>query len=379
MNILFAVGKLTGGGAERVCVSVANGLARFGHSVYILTNSVSEKDYFLDPRIKIFIWGEPVDWNISLIRRVVKRIHIPFVYTRALQGAIKISHADVLINILGLFMLESIIVCKMKGIKHIFSDHNSYERPPEAPMSKIQHFEKFYLSRFCDLTTVLTNRDKEVLKGRRDVKVSPNPLFLPILKDMPSKQQIILAVGRLDAWYVKGFDILIKSWGKICKEFPEWKLRIVGSGSNDGLNRLKGFVADNDAERVEFQDFRGDIEEEYKAASVFVLSSRYEGFGLVLTEAMSQRCACIACNYLTRQSDIVTDGFDGLLCNVDDAEDLACKLKLLLKNDALRKNIQAHSADKLQRFIEPHIAKMWELDIQQLIQNGDEKNRKVYK
>ena len=93
---------------------------------------------------------------------------------------------------------------------------------------------------------------------------------------------------------------------------------------------------------------------------IFVLSSRYEAFGLVLFEAMSQKCACIACDYLGRQSDIITDGLDGLLCETYNADALALKIDQLINDNSLRLSLQTHSTDNLNRFSETNITLQWE-------------------
>ena len=109
-----------------------------------------------------------------------------------------------------------------------------------------------------------------------------------------------LAVGRLNDWHYKGFDLLLKAWHCIGKEHPDWYLRIVGHGDEEAVSYLKSLAAC--IPNIEFKSHTPNIREEYQKASVFVLSSRYEGFGLVLTEAMSQGCDCIACDYKGRQS-----------------------------------------------------------------------------
>ncbi|WP_337804797.1 glycosyltransferase [Segatella sp.] len=84
------------------------------------------------------------------------------------------------------------------------------------------------------------------------------------------------------------------------REHPDWYLRIVGHGDEEAVSYLKSLAAG--IPNIEFKPYTPNIREEYQKASVFVLSSRYEGFGLVLTEAMSQGCDCIACDYKGRQS-----------------------------------------------------------------------------
>lgn len=358
MNILFLVSSLTGGGAERVCASIANGLSRKGHSVTILVGKTTDKDYYTEPSVKVVTWIKK-DY-ISFLSKVWREIKKPFLFSGYLYSVISEQKVDVVINILGMYMTESIIISRLCGAKIVFSDHNAYERPQDSPMKLRQKRHKFYESRFCDCTTVLTNRDKDILKNRRNVVVMPNPLFFPILNDLPAKEKIVLAVGRLDAWHYKGFDLLIRAWGEICHKHPDWRLRIIGNGTELSLNKLGAFVSESRAERVEIKPFTKDIIQEYGNSEIFVLSSRYEAFGLVLFEAMSQKCACIACDYLGRQSDIITDGLDGLLCETYNADALALKIDQLINDNSLRLSLQTHSTDNLNRFSETNITLQWE-------------------
>lgn len=181
----------------------------------------------------------------------------------------------------------------------------------------------------------------------------PNPLLLKPINDIPLKEKTVLAAGRVDAWYVKGFDVLIKSWKKIQDlndnvndddNLRDWWLKIAGDGKQESFEYLMNLLPDggwknlndNDDDNdnksgiwrsekyhIEFLGFQKDMESLYKKSEIFVLSSRYEGFGLVLIEAMSQGCAPIACDYKGRQREIIQDDSQGLCCEPDHVEDLA--------------------------------------------------------
>ena len=125
-----------------------------------------------------------------------------------------------------------------------------------------------------------------------------------------------MAAGRLDVWYIKGFDLLIEAWGQIACEYPDWKLQIAGTGGRKARTHLEQIIDKcRVRNQVEFVGFCHNMQELYKRASIFVLSSRHEGFGMVLTEAMSQGCACIACDFGGRQREIIEDETQGLVCD----------------------------------------------------------------
>lgn len=317
MKIFIVSSNLFKGGAEHVGVLLANGFAEKGHSVYLLSDTNLPVAYVIGDKVhvkgvfprtanKLEKWMR----SVGYIRREVKDIR-----------------PDVVIGIAETCSLVSKLACVGMNFHVIYTAHNSFERPETAPMGRWNKMAKFWLGRFYSKVTALTDADKVFIGKRlKNVSVMPNPLGLRPVHEIPHKQNAILAVGRLDGWHVKGFDVLIKSFAKLLNgskvaeprsKFKSndiafkireegWKLQIAGTGSEESLNYLKQLCKENGVESfVEFLGFKKDVEKLYQDASIFVLSSRYEGFGLVLIEAMSQGCACIACDYKGRQREII--------------------------------------------------------------------------
>lgn len=358
MNILFLCHQLAGGGAERVCADVANGLVRLGHKVAIMMDTSIPIDYPVLPEVKIYSCPERKGNSWVMYRAKI---------FRCILSVFKIFKPDAVISILyfhaTLTKLASLFGHKCPVIA---SDHNSFERPKSAPFLLRQKIDKYFRSYYLDYLTVLTQADLAFLNGRfKKVAVMPNPLTWEPEKVVPSKSKVILAVGRMDVWYCKGFDILLKAWGNLANTYPDWNLRLVGAGHKENIAYLKSLVLN--VSNVEFIPYIKGIKEEYCTAEIFVLSSRYEGFGLVLTEAMSQGCACIACDYNGRQSEIITNNETGLICEVGNQLMLEQKLKSLLDNDELRKRLQNNSIHALDRYRVDYISKLWEQLLQKCI------------
>ena len=317
MKIMIICSRLSFGGAERVAVLWANGFVNSGNEVIIVSNLLEECTYKVDERIvlynlvstnndKIKKWGSAI-WNV---RRGVKK-----------------ENPDVIIGVMETCSLVAKLATFGLQVPIIMTEHNSFERPTSAPMTKRAFLFKYYVNRIYKHVTVLTTADKLFIGDRlKSISVMPNPLALQPILSVPQKGRTILAVGRLDDWHYKGFDVLIKSFAKLLNDSKVaeprsqfkindiafkireegWKLQIAGSGSEKNLNYLKQLCKENGVEdNVEFLGFRKDVEKLYQETSIFVLSSRYEGFGLVLIEAMSQGCACIACDYKGRQREII--------------------------------------------------------------------------
>lgn len=364
--------NLTGGGAERVAASWANGLTQHGHNIYILSD-LSNQTYTTDEKVNL-IQRKIFSRNRNLLGKVVNRLLNPILAFFQIRKIIKEQKIDAIVDVL--YLNQKVIRLARKGLgRHIpiiMTDHNAYERPSGIRMKKRQKRHKFHDNKFFDKVTVLTKRDKDILneKGFINIKVLHNPLFLEPVKQLPQKENIVLAVGRINEWRYKGFDLLIKAWNKVYQEHQDWKLRIVGFGSESNITYLRNLS--NYPESIEFFPYKKDIVEEYRMASIFVLSSRYEGWGLVLAEAMSQGCACVACDYKGRQAELIDDGVNGLLCPPDDLDVLANSISSLIVNPVLRENLASNAIRSLDEFSEFNTALKLEKIIKSTLKN--EKN-----
>ncbi|MBI2251210.1 MAG: glycosyltransferase family 4 protein [Armatimonadetes bacterium] len=159
-----------------------------------------------------------------------------------------------------------------------------------------------------------------------------------IYKNLGIDGEIILFVGRLD--YMKGGDLLIKAFSLIHKDYPNWKIVLAGSDFGEKI-KLEKLIKDlNLNDKIYFLGAlkRHDLISAYKGAKIFVLPSRYEAFGIVLIEAMAAKIPVIATRY-SAIPDIVMENQTGLLFNLEDFNDLALKLKELIKNEKLKNNL----------------------------------------
>ena len=111
---------------------------------------------------------------------------------------------------------------------------------------------------------------------------------------------------------------------------------------------------------VEFLGFQEDMGSLYKNASVFVLSSRYEGFGLVLIEAMSQGCACVACDYKGRQREIIKNDSQGLCCEPDNVDMLAESLHKMICDDNYRESVRKNAIERSKYYSIENTINRWE-------------------
>lgn len=169
------------------------------------------------------------------------------------------------------------------------------------------------------------------------------------------KEKVVLYVGRLE-YGLKRVDRLLYIWRDVEKQFPDWKLQIVGDGdyrfSFEGLSKHLGL------KHVSF-DGTQDPEGYYKNASIICLTSSCEGFGMVLIEAMQYGCVPIAYNSYAALSDIIEDGVSGYAVAPFNQEEYVTKLSRLMSDDQLRQNMATSAVIVPSKFDAHIIAQKW--------------------
>jgi glycosyltransferase involved in cell wall biosynthesis len=166
----------------------------------------------------------------------------------------------------------------------------------------------------------------------------------------------IIAVGRL--YGQKGFDLLAEAWAMICKQHPDWKVTIFGDGNEKAqieacIRRLG--VEDS----LTIHPSVSDIYGEYLQSDFLVLSSRVEGFGLVLIEAMSCGIPCVSFNCPLGPGEIVTDGVDGLLARNGDVSHLAEQMEYMITHPEARLEMGKAAIRKAQQYDKEKIMRQW--------------------
>ena len=347
MKIIICCLNLYGGGAERVASLWAKGFHNQGHDVVM---------FLAENKVSYDISDIPIVLIGNGLPAVKQYIHWYKLFREEFNRIIP----DVFISVNHPWAIIAKVAALGTNIKVISTEHNAYEKPDYISMSLFDRLHKFLFNRFVDRVTVLTQADKDYIGGRiKNVYVLPNPLTFTPTKKMPNKEKTILAVGRLDSWHVKGFDLLINAWKALATDYLDWKLRIIGYGTKENRQYLQSIANGISTTQFEILDFDYHIIEQYKHASIFVLSSRYEGFGMVLVEAMSQGCACIACDYKGRQREIIADGVDGLIARVDDVDDIKAKLETLICDKKLQTLLQTNAIEKSMCFSLESVMKIW--------------------
>lgn len=218
-----------------------------------------------------------------------------------------------------------------------------------------------------DLLSTLTEGDAEayrkLLKDRGRIEVFPNAV--PDVGGHRARldDKVVIAAGRLVRQ--KGFDRLLPAWAEVVKEHPGWQLRIFGSGGErESLQRQIEELGIQDSARL--MGFTRTLHEEMSRASLYVLSSRQEGFPMVLLEAMGVGLPVVSVDCVSGPRDIVREGVDGHVVPEDDTPALVAAISRLLGDAELRKTYGAAALETAARYDAAQIAARWEERIAEL-------------
>jgi glycosyltransferase involved in cell wall biosynthesis len=204
---------------------------------------------------------------------------------------------------------------------------------------------------------LLTPEDAEDWKGMTKTYVIPNPLQeIPTRYSSLDNKQAIM-VGRYND--AKGYDYLIPAWEIVHKRHPEWVLHVYGSG--EYYQQVVDWVEERHlGDTVILHNPTNQIMEKYLESSICVLSSRYEGFSMVLAEAMSCGVPCVAFDCPHGPRHIIRHLEDGILVDYLNIQALADGICRLIEDESLRRQLGANARNNILRFSKDKIMKKWD-------------------
>ena len=206
-----------------------------------------------------------------------------------------------------------------------------------------------------DRFVVLTPSNIKEWKGNNIIAI-PNPLSFSSELTSTLQNKKVMAVGSHS--YNKGYDLLLDSWRKIEEKYPDWELHVYGKIDKD--ETFIKYAQHLALKQVYFHAPVSDIQSRYAEASVFVLPSRTEGFGMVLIEAMACGVPCVSFDCPSGPADIITDGEDGWLVESENVAQLAEKLSALIKDEKLRMKMGQAARENVKRYEAVRIVQQWD-------------------
>lgn len=367
MKIVYCInGTYNSGGMERVLANKANYLAGHGYDVTILTTDQrGQKPYFpLDPAIRCVDLDVNYEENngASIINKIVNFPRKQRLHRKRLTDELNRIKPDITIS---MFCNDASFLYKIKdGSKKLLEIHFcKYKRLQYgrkglwALADRLRSLQDSRIVARYDSFVTLTHEDKMLWGNLKNSTAIPNAQTFICDKPSSLDSKVVLAVGRYT--YQKGFDLLLEAWTKVCEEVKDWTLKIVGDGEwHDKLAEQVTVLGI--ADRVNLCHATKDIIEEYRNASILVMSSRYEGFGMVLLEAQSAGLPTISFDCKCGPSEIIRDNVNGYLVPVGDVAMLADRLTDLIKDEDKRNRMGKQSYIDANNFSEDRIMSRWE-------------------
>ena len=359
------------GGVERVLTLKANYFAdHYGYDITIILTEGKDKPLFypLSDKVKVVnldIGFEEL-WTCSFFKKIFVYLKKQRLYKKLLKQELLRIRPDITISLLRreINFLTSIIDGSKKiGELHVNrSNYRNYE-PGEANVLK-NLFSKLWMNNLVsnlkqlDRFVVLTEEDHRNWPELNNVVVIPDPLTFSSSTYSTSTEKRVIAVGRYV--YQKGFDLLLRSWALVEKSTSDWILTIVGEGDRSPYDSLIDEL-NIDRTRCKLLGPTDRIQEKYMSSSFLVMSSRFEGFGMVLVEAMANGLPVISFDCPCGPKDIIQNHIDGLLVENGNVEKLAEAIIWMTQHPEERQKMANNAVENVQRFKIEQIAEQWKL------------------
>ncbi len=418
MTITLVISSLSSGGAERVLVLLAEGFQRNGHRVTVVTLYSTDIDFYKLPAGIERLALDMVGNSSTLLHALGQKVYRLWVLRRAIQS----TQPDVVISFIAPTNVITSLALMKTGYPLIATEHcdpsmfsygfiwEKLRRLTYPNIERIVSVSKG-VDRYFDWLPTATRAviynplAPLVLSSTRGEQTSQQPLVgqfsspeatpealaqrdaaqLPprespkgqsataisrfseaaLTPAAPRPRRSLVAMGRLTQQ--KGFDLLLQAFARLADRHPEWILTILGEGELrtelESLRQSLGL-----SERVYLPGLVNNPYEVLMQADIFVMSSRFEGFGNVLIEAMACGLAVISTDCPSGPNEIIRDGVDGILVPNQDVDALAAAMDRLMSDEAQRKRLSVRAIEAVERFSLEKIMGMWEKLLAQVVE-----------
>ncbi len=371
MKVVYVIDSLASkGGAERIISEKMSYLAdNFGYDVTVVT--------CYQPASLPNVY--PISGNVKQINLCIpyysqyrvgypKRLFIKWSYYCRLGRQLKEIVAKVDPDILvGVSYFKADMLCKIKcRAAKVIEAHEARLFSLELDGNDSSSFLRTWVringkryfrnvEKYADVVVTLTQGDARLWESARRVEIIPNFSAMPVSRLSLCTEKRVIAAGRLE--WQKGYDLLFEAWKQVERKHPDWKLDIFGVGRLE--KTLKEQLASSGMKTVTIIPFTPNISEEYAKSSICVLSSRFEGFSLVLLEAMRHGVPGVSFDCPFGPSEVLEDGKCGFIVPVEDVTALANNLCVLIEDEALRKQFSAAALERAKIFDVDKIMLRW--------------------
>ena len=362
------------GGIERIFINKMNYLADVYHyKVIALTYQQCGRPIVFDPSknirfddLEIPIYKE---FQYHALQRIFYYHKMRKLLTKKLSEFIKDNNVSIIIGSTNEYFTMDAMYYLPRTVDTIIESHICKDylvvqrfRNRNNPLMRLYYyFQDSQIKKFIRHSSAfvtLTEGDASAWGHLPNTFVIPNIISMMPKEDVDSERiyKRVITLGRLDIQ--KGYDLLLKTWKIVNCKHPDWHLDIYGDGDEkDNLTRLCDLF--NLKQSVSIHGFISDINEELQKSDLFVMSSRYEGFGLVLVEAMSNGIPCVSFDCPYGPSDVIKDGEDGMLVENGNTKELADKICWMIENNKQRTQMGQMARENVKRFLPEKIMPQW--------------------
>lgn len=364
-KLLYITNGVSGsGGLERVLsIKLHYLIEHFGYEIHVITLNQESSELFYN-------FNKNINFHNIVAMGKLKFI---FNYIFGLRNLVKKINPDLISvcddGIKGFFIpwflnIKQPIIYERHASKMIFKKSDKLNAI-ERLNFKIKEAIMDIGAKSYNTIIVLTNENLKEWKNN-NIKVIPNPLsFYPEKKSTLLNKKVI-TVG--NHGFQKGYDRLLEIWSLVSKNHPEWILNFYGKMDIEKkhLTLAKKLRLNK---HVSFFEPVKEIQEKYNEASIYLMSSRSEGFGMVLIEAMACGLPCIAFDCPSGPKDIISDGIDGFLIPNGDQNKFIEKINELIQNQELRLRMGENARNKAKSYLPNNIIPQWDSLFKSLIAN----------
>lgn len=365
------------GGVERVLSLKANYLAdNLGYDITIILTEGKDKPLFYPLSEKIKVVNLNVDfeelWTCSFIKKIIVYMKKQCVFKQRLTAELMRIRPDITVSLLRReinFINDIKDGSKKIGELHVNrANYRNFEAGDTNFVKRL--FAKYWMHNLVshlkrlDRFVVLTEEDKASWTELSNVEVIPDPLAFEIDRLSPLTNKRVIAVGRYV--YQKGFDLLLQAWKTIEQQHPDWELAIYGMGDRTPYEQVITDLQIN-KDRCHLYGSTPDIKAEYLNSSLFAFSSRFEGFGMVLIEAMACGLPVVSFDCPCGPKDIVRHNKDGLLVPSGNVSLFANALHQVMGDESLCRRMATVAVFNVRRFSLSEVCIQWQTMFERII------------
>ena len=366
------------GGIERVVAVKANYFAdvlEYDVTIIVTEGNGANSFFTLSDKVKVINLGLHFEdlWHISFMKKVRLYLQKQRKYKRLLKTELERIKPDITISTLR---REINFINSIEDGSHKIGELHLSRGNYREVDHRLSNIVIWLFSRWwkCEILEHLKSLDRVIVltdyavsewPELNHLRMIPDPLSFNSKNCSSLDSKKVIAVGRYS--YEKGYDLLLKIWSIVEREFLDWELDIYAMGDPTSYVKLIDELS-IDKKRCHLNSSLVNVEAEYLKSSILVQPSRTEGFGLVIIEAMSCGLPVVSFDCENGPRSIITDGEDGFLVAPFDIEMFANSLMRLMNDDNLRKSMGVKGKQKSLQYDIDVVGQQWKHLFDELMQ-----------